>query len=173
VPTEERLLASRELLASIDAESRFDQLVDATSAEIKEAAILANAHDFISKMPMGYDTIIGERGVTLSGGERQRIGIARTVVRNAPILILDEPTAALDAESEKIVNEALERLMKGKTVITISHRLNILKHSNNIFMIKDGMVVEEGTHDFLLMNSKYYSALYYINESPTITTVLR
>jgi ABC-type multidrug transport system fused ATPase/permease subunit len=114
---------------------------------------------------MRYDTIIDERSITLSGGERQRIGIARTVVRNAPILILDEPTAALDGASEKLANEALERHMKGKTVITISHRLNILQRSDNIFMIKDGKVVDEGTHDYLLSNSKYYAALYYIRES--------
>jgi subfamily B ATP-binding cassette protein MsbA len=145
---------------------------EATSSEITEAAILANAHNFITKMPMGYDTIIGERGVTLSGGERQRIGIARAVVRNSPILILDEPTASLDAESEKTVNEALKRLMKGKTVITISHRLNILQSSDNIFMIKDGVVVEEGTHEYLLANSKYYAALYYINESSSNMPVL-
>jgi len=143
---------------------------DATEADITKAAMLANAHHFITKMPMGYNTIIGERGITLSGGERQRIGIARAVIRNAPILILDEPTASLDAESEKTVNEALERLMKGKTVITISHRLNILQRSDNIFMIKDGMVVEEGTHSYLLANSKYYAALYYINESALINT---
>src|SRR4029077_19185292 len=96
---------------------------DATGAEIIAAARLANADEFIVKMPHGYDTPIGERGVTLSGGQRQRIGIARAFVRNAPILILDEPTAALDTESEKLVMEGLDRLMRGRTVITITHRL--------------------------------------------------
>ena len=94
----------------------------ATDDEIVAAAKLANADEFIAKMPKGYDSEVGERGMTLSGGQRQRIGIARAIIRNSPILILDEPTAALDTESEKIVMEALERLMKGRTVITIAHR---------------------------------------------------
>src|SRR5205085_3288428 len=92
---------------------------DASEEEIIEAAKLANAHEFIERMPQGYDTLVGERGLTLSGGQRQRIGIARALVRNSPILILDEPTAALDSESEERVIEALERLMKGRTVIMI------------------------------------------------------
>lgn len=133
---------------------------EATEKEIIAAAKLANADEFISKLPMGYYTIIGERGITLSGGERQRIGIARAVVRNAPILILDEPTAMLDTESEKLVSEALERLMKGRTVITISHRLNIIATADKIFVIKDGMVAEEGTHDTLLANESVYAELY-------------
>ena len=99
----------------------------ATEEEIVEAAKLANADEFIAKMPDGYDTMVGERGLTLSGGQRQRIGIARAIIRNAPILILDEPTAALDTESEKLVMEALERLMKGRTVITIAHRLSTIR----------------------------------------------
>jgi subfamily B ATP-binding cassette protein MsbA len=138
---------------------------DATVNEVIEAAKLANAHDFITRLPMGYDTIIGEKGVTLSGGERQRIGIARVVVRNAPILILDEPTASLDTESEKIVTEALERLMTGRTVITISHRLNTLINSDKIFVIKDGIVAEEGTHESLLAHGTIYAELYRIHES--------
>ena len=133
---------------------------EATEKEIIAAAKLANADEFISKLPMGYYTIIGERGITLSGGERQRIGIARAVVRNAPILILDEPTAMLDTESEKLVSEALERLMKGRTVITISHRLNIIASADKIFVIKDGMVVEEGTHETLLANESIYAELH-------------
>ena len=133
---------------------------EATEKEIIAAAKLANADEFISKLPMGYYTVIGERGITLSGGERQRIGIARAVVRNAPILILDEPTAMLDTESEILVSEALERLMKGRTVITISHRLNIIATADKIFVIKDGMVAEEGTHDTLLANESVYAELY-------------
>jgi subfamily B ATP-binding cassette protein MsbA len=138
---------------------------DATEQEIIEAATLANADEFITRLPKGYDTIIGERGVTLSGGERQRIGIARAVVRNAPILILDEPTASLDAASEKIVSEALERLMKGRTVITISHRLHTITTADKIFVIKDGMVAEEGTHQNLLANNNIYAELVRMHDS--------
>jgi subfamily B ATP-binding cassette protein MsbA len=136
----------------------------ATEQEIIEAAKLARAHEFITMLPMGYDTIIGERGVTLSGGERQRIGIARVVVRNAPILILDEPTASLDTESEKIVSEALERLMKGRTVITITHRLNTILTADKIFVIKEGVIAEEGTHESLLANGGIYAELYHIQD---------
>lgn len=138
---------------------------DAPAQEITEAAKLANADEFINKLPKGYDTIIGERGVTLSGGERQRIGIARVVVRNAPILILDEPTASLDAASEKIVSEALERLMKGRTVITISHRLHTIATADKIFVIKDGVVVEEGTHQSLLAKKNIYAELVSMQDS--------
>jgi subfamily B ATP-binding cassette protein MsbA len=132
----------------------------ATDAEIEEAAKLANAHEFIAKMPDGYATMVGERGMTLSGGQRQRIGIARAVVRNAPILILDEPTAALDTESEKLVIDALERLMKGRTVITIAHRLSTIRHSHKILVLKDGVVAEQGTHDELVALGGVYAELY-------------
>ena len=135
---------------------------DATETEIVEAARLANADEFISKLPQGYATIIGERGATLSGGERQRIGVARAIVRNAPILILDEPTASLDVESEKIVSDALMRLMKGRTVITISHRLNTLLTADKILVIKDGLVAEEGTHQALLAKGGLYTELYRV-----------
>jgi len=134
----------------------------ATDAEIIEAARLANADEFISKMPHGYDTMVGERGLTLSGGQRQRIGIARAVVRNSPILILDEPTAALDTESEKLVMEALERLMKGRTVITIAHRLSTIRDADKIVVLKGGYVAEEGTHDELVALGKIYAELYHI-----------
>ncbi len=137
----------------------------ANEIEIMEAAVLANADEFITKLPKGYDSIVGERGITLSGGERQRIGIARALVRNSPILILDEPTASLDTESEKIVLEALERLMKGRTVIIISHRLNAIISSDKIIVIKNGVVVEEGSHRVLLENGSLYSELYRIHES--------
>jgi ABC-type multidrug transport system fused ATPase/permease subunit len=138
---------------------------DSSEKEIIEAARLANADEFISKLPMGYDTLVGERGVTLSGGERQRIGIARAVVRNSPILILDEPTASLDSESEKIVSDALGKLMKGRTVITISHRLNTLASADKIFVIKEGMVAEEGTHESLLAKDSVYAELYRVYDS--------
>jgi len=138
---------------------------DASEKEIKEAARLANVDEFISRLPMGYDTLVGERGVTLSGGERQRIGIARAVVRNSPILILDEPTASLDSESEKIVMDALVKLMKDRTVITISHRLITMVTADKIFVIKDGMVAEEGTHQSLLMKGNIYAELYRVYDS--------
>lgn len=137
----------------------------ASQKEIVEAARLANADEFISKLPLGYDTIVGERGVTLSGGERQRIGIARAVVRNSPILILDEPTASLDAESEKIVSDAIGKLMQGRTVITISHRLNTIVSADQIFIIKDGRVAEQGTHQDLLVKGGIYTELYRVYES--------
>jgi subfamily B ATP-binding cassette protein MsbA len=132
----------------------------ATDEEIIEAAKLANAHEFIAKMPKGYDSMVGERGLTLSGGQRQRIGIARAIIRNAPILILDEPTAALDAESEKLVIDALERLMKGRTVITIAHRLSTIRDAHKIIVLKDGLIAEEGSHEELVARGGFYAELY-------------
>jgi subfamily B ATP-binding cassette protein MsbA len=137
----------------------------ATRDEIVEAAKLANADEFISKMPHGYDTMVGDRGDTLSGGQRQRIGIARAIIRNNPILILDEPTAALDTESEQLVMEALERLMKGRTVITIAHRLSTIRNSDKIVVLKGGVVAEEGTHDELIAKNGVYADLYHIQFS--------
>jgi subfamily B ATP-binding cassette protein MsbA len=120
-------------------------------------------------MQHGYDTIVGERGQTLSGGQRQRIGIARAVVRNSPILILDEPTASLDTESEKIVMNALEKLMKGRTVITIAHRLSTILNADKIVVIKDGYVAEEGTHKDLLQKKGIYAELHQIQTRPSTT----
>src|SRR3982074_1226862 len=111
-------------------------------------------------MPHGYDTMVGERGDTLSGGQRQRIGIARAIIRNNPILILDEPTAALDTESERLVIEALERLMKGRTVLTIAHRLSTIRDADKIIVLKDGVVAEQGTHDQLLALGGEYAGLH-------------
>ena len=133
---------------------------NATREEIIEAAKLANADEFISRMPKGYDTMVGERGSTLSGGQRQRIGIARVMIRNSPILILDEPTAALDSESEKLVIDALERLMKGRTVITIAHRLSTIRDASQIVVISDGIVAEKGSHDELIALNGIYAGLY-------------
>ncbi len=134
----------------------------ATQEEIEAAAKMANADEFIAKMPKGYDTWVGERGLTLSGGQRQRIGIARAIIRNSPILILDEPTAALDTESEKLVMEALERLMKGRTVIIIAHRLSTIRDADKIVVLKGGFVAEEGTHDELVAQNGIYAELYHI-----------
>ena len=135
---------------------------NASQEEIEAAAKMANADEFIAKMPKGYDTWVGERGLTLSGGQRQRIGIARAIIRNSPILILDEPTAALDTESEKLVMEALERLMKGRTVIIIAHRLSTIRDADKIVVLKGGYVAEEGTHDELVARGGIYAELYHI-----------
>ncbi len=135
---------------------------EATEAEIIAAAKLSNAHEFISKMPMGYDTLVGERGVTLSGGQRQRLGIARAVVRNAPILVLDEPTASLDAEAERTVMDALQNLMKGRTVITIAHRLSTISNADKIIVLQEGRVAEEGNHEQLMKKEGIYAALFNI-----------
>ncbi len=140
---------------------------DATDEEIVDAAKVANAHEFISQMPNGYDSMVGERGLTLSGGQRQRIGIARAVLRDSPILILDEPTAALDTESEMLVMEALERLMKGRTVITIAHRLSTIRDADKIVVLKGGVVAEEGAHDELVQRGGVYAELYRIQSEAT------
>ena len=133
---------------------------DASRAEILRAAELANAHEFIEKMADGYDSIVGERGVTLSGGQRQRIAIARAVIRNTPILILDEPSSGLDAGSEKLVFEALDRLMEGKTSIVIAHRLSTIRRADIILMVNDGRIVERGRHEQLLQAGGLYAELY-------------
>jgi len=133
---------------------------EATRDDIIAAAKLANADEFISRMPKGYDTMVGERGSTLSGGQRQRIGIARVMVRNSPILILDEPTAALDSESEKLVIDALERLMKGRTVITIAHRLSTIRDADKIIVLAGGVVAESGSHDELIALNGIYAGLH-------------
>ena len=135
---------------------------EANRAEIVRAAELANAHEFITEMPDGYDTMVGERGVTLSGGQRQRIAIARAVIRNTPILVLDEPTSGLDAQSEQAVFEALDRLMKGKTSIVIAHHLATILHADVIFVVKDNHLTERGTHDELLAAGGFYAELHSI-----------
>jgi len=133
---------------------------EASHDEIVRAAKLANADEFIDRMPDGYDTMIGERGVTLSGGQRQRITIARAIIRDSPILILDEPSAGLDAESEKLVFDALDKLMEGKTSIVIAHRLATVRRADKIFVIDRGLVIEHGTHEELLSGGGLYSRLY-------------
>jgi len=131
-----------------------------TRAEIIKAAETANASEFIEKLPEGFDTVLGERGMTLSGGQRQRIAIARAVIRDTPILILDEPTSGLDSASEKLVFEALDRLMEGRTVVVIAHRLSTIQRADMIFVVKDGQVVERGRHDHLMKLNGVYAELH-------------
>jgi len=135
---------------------------EATRAEIIKAAELANADEFIRQMPQGYDTMVGERGVTLSGGQRQRVAIARAVIRDTPILVMDEPTSGLDAQSEQVVFEALGRLMKGRTSIVIAHHLATIQQADVIFVVKEHAIAERGTHAELLASGGFYSELYDI-----------
>ncbi|XP_021761450.1 ABC transporter B family member 25-like [Chenopodium quinoa] len=131
----------------------------ASTADIENAAIMANAHEFISKFPEKYQTHVGERGVRLSGGQKQRIAIARALFMNPKVLLLDEATSALDAESEYLVQDAMDRLMNGRTVLVIAHRLSTVKSANVVAVISDGQVVESGTHDELLSKDGIYTAL--------------
>ena len=130
-----------------------------TDEDVIAAARAAYAHEFIEQMPEGYDTVIGEKGVKLSGGQRQRIAIARAVIKNAPILILDEATSALDARSEKIVQGALDNLMRGRTTFIIAHRLSTIRNADQIMVMADGEIVERGSHDDLIRHSGVYNKL--------------
>ena len=131
----------------------------ATMEQVIEAAKIANAHDFIMESEKGYQTNVGDRGCRLSGGQRQRISIARAILKNPDILILDEATSALDTESERLVQEALDRLMKTRTTIAIAHRLSTIKNANEIYVLHEGKIVEKGTHDYLLQLNGYYKKL--------------
>ena len=130
---------------------------EASRAEIEAAARAANAHDFIVRLPQGYDTVIGERGATLSGGERQRLALARAFLRDAPILILDEPTSALDSETERLIFDALQRLTRGRTTFVIAHRLSTARRANRILVLQQGEIIESGTHEELLLRQGRYA----------------
>ena len=144
-----------------------------TEQEILEAAKAANAHDFIQRMPQGYETIIGEQGVKLSGGERQRLSIARALLKNAPILILDEATSSLDSDSETEVQRALEELMKGRTVFVIAHRLSTIRNAHRIVVLSEGQIVEEGTHEELISLQGEYRRLYELQFKDDGTRVFK
>lgn len=132
---------------------------DASMEQVVEAAKIANAHEFISASEDGYNTNIGDRGCKLSGGQRQRVSIARAILKNPPILILDEATSALDSESEKLVQQALDRLMKDRTTLVIAHRLSTIKNADMICVMHEGQIVESGTHDELIALNRFYKRL--------------
>jgi len=137
---------------------------DATEEEMIQAAKVANAHEFISQLSDGYDTLIGERGVKLSGGQKQRISIARAVLKNSPILILDEATSSVDTETELLIQQALERLMVGRTTIIIAHRLSTIRNANKIVVLEGRQIAEIGTHEELLQHDGLYKRLYSVQQ---------
>ena len=139
----------------------------ATDEEIIAAANAACAHEFIMSFPLGYQTPVGERGLQLSGGQRQRIAIARALIKNAPIILLDEATAALDSESERQVQEAIEHLCQGRTTLVIAHRLHTIMHSDTIHVIEGGQVVESGRHDDLLRRNGRYASFFRLQYHET------
>jgi ATP-binding cassette subfamily B protein len=154
---QDTILFHRTLMENI----RYGKL-NATDKEVIEAAKKAHCHEFISQLPYGYETFVGERGVKLSGGERQRVAIARAILKNAQILILDEATSSLDSEVERLIQDALETLMKKKTAIVVAHRLSTIRKMDRIIVIRDGAIISEGTHDLLLEKDGIYKKLWQI-----------
>ena len=143
----------------------------ATDEEVYAAARASNAHDFISSLPSKYLTTVGEGGVQLSGGQKQRVAIARALLKDPKVLLLDEATSALDAESERLVQSALEKLMEGRTTIVVAHRLSTIRNADHICVLQQGIMVEEGTHDGLLANPEgAYSQLVALQQSPEGTS---
>ena len=139
--------------------------------EIERAARLANAHDFIVRLPRGYQTLVGERGVKLSGGERQRVALARAFLANAPVLILDEATSSLDSESEALIQQAMDRLMSGRTSIVIAHRLSTVRAMDRILVFEHGRIVEEGNHEALLRRSHGHYRRLFERQSGSVVGV--
>jgi ATP-binding cassette subfamily B protein/subfamily B ATP-binding cassette protein MsbA len=137
---------------------------DASEEEMMAAAVTANAHDFIQQLPNGYDTLIGERGIKLSGGQKQRISIARAILKDAPILILDEATSSVDTETELLIQQALERLMVGRTVILIAHRLSTIRNADQIVVLEGKQIVEKGDHASLLAKNGLYQRLVNVQQ---------
>ena len=160
VVPQETLLFSGTIMENI----RYGRL-GATDAEVEQAARAANVHEFVSEFTKGYETLIGERGITLSGGQRQRVAIARAILKNPRILILDEATSALDAKSESLVQEALERLMEGRTTLVIAHRLSTVVSADQIAVLNNGQVAEQGTHEQLMTKRGFYAELQNLTEA--------
>ncbi len=149
---------------TVEENIRYGRL-DASADELVAAAQAANAHDFIEALPDGYDTVVGDRGTRLSGGQRQRVAIARAILKDAPILILDEATSSLDNQSERLVQEALARLMQGRTTVVVAHRLSTIRAADRIAVLDDGWLLELGTHDELLATDGLYAHLWRLQAS--------